>query len=213
MAHKHTLHTFDAIVICCFVCLQTPALTVVQQFCADAAAWLAAHPHNVVAVHCKAGKGRTGIMICCLMLYLHLNAPALANLPDSNGGADTAATGAAAGVAAGTAADDASCRIAEDSSGSIALAAAPCHTSRTVTADGGSSSSVASSAGIATAAAAAGPSSSWHPWQAVEPLLLQRLPQPPQNVLDLYAVRRTHDLNGVSIPSQRRCAAATWSIV
>ncbi|WIA19851.1 hypothetical protein OEZ85_005754 [Tetradesmus obliquus] len=108
---------------------QTPALVVVQQFCANAAAWLAAHPHNVVAVHCKAGKGRTGIMICCLMLYLHLSAPALANLPGSSS-ADAAA-----------------------------------------------------------------------------------LPQPPRDVLELYAARRTHDLNGVSIPSQRRYVSYFWRVL
>jgi hypothetical protein len=160
--------------------LQTPALRVVQQFCADAAAWLAAHPHNVVAVHCKAGKGRTGIMICCLMLYLHLNAPALANLPDGSN-ADALTTAAAVDDFRGGDADGAR----------------------------GSSSSgfTTGSPPAAAAAAAAGLADSWHPWQSVEPLLLQQLPQPAQNVLELYAQRRTHDLNGVSIPSQRRSVA------
>uniref|UniRef100_A0A7S2ICW0 Phosphatidylinositol-3,4,5-trisphosphate 3-phosphatase n=1 Tax=Haptolina brevifila TaxID=156173 RepID=A0A7S2ICW0_9EUKA len=35
----------------------------------DVSAWLDDHPRNVVAVHCKAGKGRTGLMVCCLLLW------------------------------------------------------------------------------------------------------------------------------------------------
>jgi len=46
-----------------------PFFSLMMRFCLDAHAWLAAHPENVVAVHCKAGKGRTGTMIACLLLF------------------------------------------------------------------------------------------------------------------------------------------------
>lgn len=49
---------------------QTPPMNLIKEFCLDAEAWLAKSQENVIAVHCKAGKGRTGIMVCCLLIYL-----------------------------------------------------------------------------------------------------------------------------------------------
>ena len=46
-----------------------PPLNSILQFCQHASAWLAADVDNVVAIHCKAGKGRTGVMIAALLLY------------------------------------------------------------------------------------------------------------------------------------------------
>jgi phosphatidylinositol-3,4,5-trisphosphate 3-phosphatase/dual-specificity protein phosphatase PTEN len=42
---------------------------VLDRFCADVHHFLAKHPQNIAAVHCKAGKGRTGLMIGAYMLY------------------------------------------------------------------------------------------------------------------------------------------------
>ena len=30
--------------------------------------WLSHHPQNVIVVHCKGGKGRTGTMICVVLI-------------------------------------------------------------------------------------------------------------------------------------------------
>ncbi|KAK2958434.1 putative Phosphatidylinositol 3,4,5-trisphosphate 3-phosphatase [Blattamonas nauphoetae] len=47
-----------------------PPFEMIEAFCVDAATYLNQDPKNVVAVHCKAGKGRTGLMICALLLYM-----------------------------------------------------------------------------------------------------------------------------------------------
>eukprot|EP00891_Asterochloris_glomerata_P003134 jgi/Astpho2/3134/Aster-x1123 len=48
---------------------QPPPLPLVQAFCKSVEAHLAADPANVAVVHCKAGKGRTGTMLCCYLLH------------------------------------------------------------------------------------------------------------------------------------------------
>ena len=47
-----------------------PPMPLVCAFCASAKSWLLGSLENVVVVHCKAGKGRTGVTACCLLLHL-----------------------------------------------------------------------------------------------------------------------------------------------
>ena len=56
------------------------SLKTIFNFCLDAALYLRAeHPHSnndplpIVAVHCKAGKGRTGLMVASLLIFLQVD--------------------------------------------------------------------------------------------------------------------------------------------
>ena len=48
-----------------------PPLRLIHSFVESAKAWLRQSMNNVVVIHCKAGKSRTGLMICCLLIYLN----------------------------------------------------------------------------------------------------------------------------------------------
>ncbi|CAD8189759.1 unnamed protein product [Paramecium pentaurelia] len=48
---------------------QAPPFNLIVEFCTTVHDWLISNPNHVIAVHCKAGKGRTGVMICCYLLY------------------------------------------------------------------------------------------------------------------------------------------------
>lgn len=51
-----------------------------RDFCNHVHNWLSSHPQNVAAIHCKAGKGRTGLVIAAYMLYTHLFPTAVQSL-------------------------------------------------------------------------------------------------------------------------------------
>ncbi|GBG62257.1 hypothetical protein CBR_g29865 [Chara braunii] len=51
-----------------------PPLSLVKLFCESVSEWLDSDPENVVVVHCKAGKGRTGLMVCSYLVYLGMTA-------------------------------------------------------------------------------------------------------------------------------------------
>lgn len=46
-----------------------PLLIEMIQFCREASKWLLKDPGHVISVHCKGGKGRTGVMIAALLLW------------------------------------------------------------------------------------------------------------------------------------------------
>jgi len=48
---------------------QAPPLQMMSTFCDDVETWLAQDPTNLAAVHCKAGKGRAGMMTCCYLIH------------------------------------------------------------------------------------------------------------------------------------------------
>ena len=46
-----------------------PPLRMLADFCAHVTDWFDEDPANVAVIHCKAGKGRTGVMISALLLH------------------------------------------------------------------------------------------------------------------------------------------------
>ena len=46
-----------------------PLMAEILAFCQEASLWMTADIRNVVAIHCKGGKGRTGVMVAALLLW------------------------------------------------------------------------------------------------------------------------------------------------
>lgn len=46
-----------------------PPIDLIVKCCADIHAWLGEDENHVVGINCKAGKGRTGLIICCYLMH------------------------------------------------------------------------------------------------------------------------------------------------
>ena len=49
-----------------------PPFNLLVEFCQNVDKFLKESDKNVVGIHCKAGKGRTGVVICCYLVYTEL---------------------------------------------------------------------------------------------------------------------------------------------
>lgn len=51
-----------------------PPLSMMKLFCESVHSWLSSDPQNVAVIHCMAGKGRTGLMVCAYLVYTGMSA-------------------------------------------------------------------------------------------------------------------------------------------
>ncbi|KAI3927407.1 hypothetical protein MKX01_027638 [Papaver californicum] len=51
-----------------------PPLNMVKLFCESVRSWLSGDPQNIAVIHCMAGKGRTGLMVCAYLVYSGMSA-------------------------------------------------------------------------------------------------------------------------------------------
>lgn len=51
-----------------------PPLDMIKAFCESVDSWLSSDPKNIAVIHCMAGKGRTGLMVCSYLVYFGMSA-------------------------------------------------------------------------------------------------------------------------------------------
>uniref|UniRef100_A0A7N0ZSY2 phosphatidylinositol-3,4,5-trisphosphate 3-phosphatase n=1 Tax=Kalanchoe fedtschenkoi TaxID=63787 RepID=A0A7N0ZSY2_KALFE len=51
-----------------------PPLHMMKLFCESVESWLSSDPNNIAVIHCMAGKGRTGLMVCAYLVYSGMSA-------------------------------------------------------------------------------------------------------------------------------------------
>ncbi|KAK2655876.1 hypothetical protein Ddye_008928 [Dipteronia dyeriana] len=51
-----------------------PPIPMIKLFCESVDSWLSSDPKNIAVIHCMAGKGRTGLMVCAYLVYSGMTA-------------------------------------------------------------------------------------------------------------------------------------------